>query len=106
MKPAREKRDNSSTELNRLFGEALRCLESTDLPGANAALERVLAEASFPRNAAELTGYVVAAPGAHETGNESEDRGRKHGLFPEKSVAGRGAGPLAQVQGEAAEKLK
>ena len=35
--------------------------------------------------------------------NESENTESKHGSFPEKSVAARGAGSLAQVQGEAAE---
>lgn len=58
--------DGGPTELGRLLEEALRCLESTDLYGANAAVKRAHAEAASPG---------VAAPGDHETGKKSEDRG-------------------------------
>lgn len=58
--------DKGPTELRRLLDEALRCLESTDLPGANAALKKAYVEATSP---------VVAAPGDHQTARESEDRG-------------------------------
>lgn len=64
MKPAREA-DGGATELGRLFEEAIRCLKSTDLPGANAALKKAHAEAAFGRNAA----------GPRKTANGSEDRG-------------------------------
>lgn len=59
------KNDGGPTELCRLLDEAFRCLEGTDLPGANAALKRVLVEA------APLS---VAAPGGHQTGKAFEDR--------------------------------
>jgi hypothetical protein len=64
-KPAREG-DDGPAELFRLLGEARRCLEDTDLPGANAALRRANAEAAS---------LVGVAPGARTTGKESEDRG-------------------------------
>lgn len=38
--------DKGLTELRRLFDEALRCLESTDLPGANTALKKAYVEAA------------------------------------------------------------
>lgn len=75
MKPARET-DDGPAEMGRLFEEALRCLESTDLSGANAALKKAYAEAAFSRNAAEPTGYVGAGDGveSRKIANGSEDR--------------------------------
>lgn len=52
--------DAGAARLVRLFEEALRCLESTDLPGANAVLEKAYAEAALV---------------TEETGNEFEERG-------------------------------
>lgn len=45
MKPVSEI-DDRAAELGRLFEEALRCLASTDLDGANAALKKAHAEAA------------------------------------------------------------
>lgn len=70
MIPARRgpalENDRGSTKLRRLLDEALRCLERTDLPGANTALKRAYVEAASPG---------VAAPGNHQKARESEDRG-------------------------------
>lgn len=60
-----------ATELGRLFDEAITCLGSTDLSGANEALKRAHAEVSSPRNAA---GPSRSADAAREA-SESEDRG-------------------------------
>ena len=57
MKPAGEINDGTA-ELGRLFEEALRCLASTDLDGANAALEKAHAEAALSRGDAETPGFV------------------------------------------------
>lgn len=57
------------TKLSLLFEEAIRCLDGTDLPGANAALKRAYAEAAKPM------GYAGAAPGARKMRNGSEDWG-------------------------------
>ncbi len=64
MKPAHE--IGGPTELNRLFEEAIRCLEGADLPGANAALKKAHAE---------VVSTGDATTGAPRTGNGSEDRG-------------------------------
>ena len=65
MRPALENY-KGPTELGRLLDEAIRCLESTDLPGANAALKRAYIEAAS---------LGTAAPVGHQTEKESEDRG-------------------------------
>lgn len=76
MKPASEI-DDRAAELGRLFEEALRCLASTDLDGANAALKKAHAEAALARGDAETPRFVSVDDGvAHETGNEIEDRGQ------------------------------
>lgn len=71
MKPVREgaepRVDNDPVELGRLLEEAIRCLECTDLSGANAALKKAHAEVAS-------TGFG-AAPGGRETVAEFEDRG-------------------------------
>ena len=71
MKPARESAesgvDNNPTELVRLLGNAIRCLDNTDLPGANAALKKALAGAASPGSG--------TAQGVPQPGTGSEDRG-------------------------------
>jgi len=75
MKPAREIYDGTA-ELGRLFEEALRCLASTDLVGANAALKKAQAEAASSRDDGETPEFVGVDDGAaYETENEPEDRG-------------------------------
>lgn len=59
LKPARE--TDGPTELGRHLEEALRCLESTDLYGANAALKKVHDEAALARDTA---GHEGATPGS------------------------------------------
>ncbi len=67
MIPARPARETGGpSELGRLIDEALRCLESTDFSGANAALKKAHAEAASPG---------IAAPAGHETAKKHEDRG-------------------------------
>ena len=70
--------DGVPTELGRLIEGALRCLEDTDLRGANAALEKACAEAASPRKDAGLSINLDADDGAaqrcEETRKESEDR--------------------------------
>lgn len=71
VKPARKSAepgvDNDPAELGRLLEEAIRCLDSTDLPGANAALKKAHAEA--------VSHGGRRGAGGHETGKEIEDRG-------------------------------
>ena len=51
---------STPVKLGRPLEEALRCLEGTDLHGANAALERARTEAASPRKDAGAAGYVGA----------------------------------------------
>lgn len=68
MKRARESAesgvDNNPAELGLLLEEAIRCLDSTDFPGANAALKKVLAGAASHGSS--------AAPGVRQPGTGSE----------------------------------
>ena len=66
MRPA-HRGDVGTTELFRILGEVRRCLERTDLPGANAALRRANAEA---------VSLGDVATGDNKTAKESEDRGK------------------------------
>ena len=70
--------DNVPTELARHLEEALRCLDCTDLDGANAALERACTETLFSRKDAGLPKNLGtndgAAPKSQETREESGER--------------------------------
>jgi len=80
LKPAGEINDGTA-ELGPLFEEALRCLASTDLDGANAALEKAHAEAALSRGDAETPGFVgvddgvADAPAPVGPRNGKRDRG-------------------------------
>jgi hypothetical protein len=56
--------DSVTTELVRHLEEALRCLEVTDLRGANAALKRACTEAASPRKDVYLSRNLGADDGA------------------------------------------
>jgi hypothetical protein len=75
LKPARESFD-VPTELGRLIDEALRCLEGTDLHGANAALAEACAEAASSSDAAGLPRHFGADDGpvqrSQQAGKEFE----------------------------------
>lgn len=77
MKPAHE--TGCPAKLGLLIEEALKCLKSTDLPGANAALKKAHAEAALSRLDTPSSLPVVtkdgAVPGAGRTGDGAEDRG-------------------------------
>jgi hypothetical protein len=63
--------DGVPTEMGRLIEEALRCLEGTDLRGANAALEKACTEAASPRKDAGLSINLGADDGAAQRNQET-----------------------------------
>jgi hypothetical protein len=77
LKPARVRESfDVPTELGRLIDEALRCLEGTDLHGANAALAEACAEAASSSDAAGLPRHFGADNGpvqrSQQAGKEFE----------------------------------
>lgn len=93
MKPARDAGDGPANgvpgALGRLLGEALRCLEDTNLDGANAALRKALA-ACTEGDAARV---------GHERGDGSRDPGREQGPLAEKGPVDRNARNAVRVRG-------